>query len=124
MFSGDREGTLKVWDLASGTCTQTINHAHGSAVTKILVWGENYLLTSSLDGFIKCWSPGSPVVNPEPEFIYDGTDQEQQQQQQQRNPPNYRANQSSWVREGEVGRGSQGGEVGAGLGLALRVGWW
>ncbi|WIA30476.1 hypothetical protein OEZ86_000560 [Tetradesmus obliquus] len=70
MFSGDRSGVIKVWDLAQGTCVQTVVRAHDSAITSILRW-ESYLLTASLDGTIKIWSPGSSgaeVVNPQPEF--------------------------------------------------------
>eukprot|EP00877_Chromochloris_zofingiensis_P012486 jgi/Chrzof1/7491/Cz02g25260.t1 len=75
MFSGDRHGNIKVWDLQAGTCVQTVEHAHAHAVMKLLLWGENYLLSASLDGAIKCWSPGMPpatILNPEPEFTFTG----------------------------------------------------
>lgn len=77
LFSGDRAGTLKVWDLAQGACVQTVARAHNNAITSIMMWGESFLLTSSMDGTIKIWSPGSSgveVINPTPEFKYPEED--------------------------------------------------
>eukprot|EP00879_Flechtneria_rotunda_P031099 GHRR01033944.1.p1 GENE.GHRR01033944.1~~GHRR01033944.1.p1 ORF type:complete len:378 (+),score=104.44 GHRR01033944.1:542-1675(+) len=77
MFSGDRSGALKVWDLAQGLCVQTVQRAHDNAITSITGWGENYLLTSSMDGTIKVWSPGSSptvILNTQPEFRYPEDD--------------------------------------------------
>lgn len=45
---------LKVWDLNTGTCSQTIVKAHGSAITSFLVW-ETALLSGGVDGYVKCW---------------------------------------------------------------------
>lgn len=32
--------SLQVWDLASGTCVQTVARAHNNAITSIMMWGE------------------------------------------------------------------------------------
>lgn len=40
MFSGDRAGEVKVWNLADGQCVQTIERAHEGPIMKMLVWGE------------------------------------------------------------------------------------
>ncbi|KIZ07216.1 NB-ARC domain-containing protein [Monoraphidium neglectum] len=83
MFSGDRAGEVKVWNLGDGTCCQTVERAHDGPIMKMLVWGENYLLTASMDGSIRCWSPGAglgalppAVINPEPEFTFAGHEEE------------------------------------------------
>jgi WD40 repeat protein len=86
MFSGDRAGVLKVWDLATGSCVQTISKAHQMAITKVLVFEETYLLTGSLDGKIKCWSSstgGTSIVNEIPEFVFEGEHIQQQRRGQQ-----------------------------------------
>lgn len=75
LFSGDRNGELKVWSLGDGSCVQTIERAHDGPIMRLLVWGDNYLLTAGMDGTVRCWSPGAgPVLNPEPEFTYSGDD--------------------------------------------------
>ncbi|KAI8467129.1 MAG: WD40-repeat-containing domain protein [Monoraphidium minutum] len=83
MFSGDRGGEVKVWNLADGSCVQTIERAHDGPIMKMLVWGENYMLTASMDGTIRCWSPGAglgalppAVISPEPEFTFSGGEEE------------------------------------------------
>ena len=38
LFSADRNGTIKVWDLNTGAIAQTINQAHSEAVTQMLMW--------------------------------------------------------------------------------------
>lgn len=79
LFSGDRHGEFKVWSLGDGQCVQTIDRAHDGPIMKTLLWGENYLLTASMDGTIRCWSPsGVPgaVLNPEPEFTFSGGEDE------------------------------------------------
>ena len=73
LFSGDRNGELKVWSLGDGQCVQTIARAHDGPIMRTLVWGENYLLTAGMDGAVRCWSPGAAsVLSPEPEFAYTG----------------------------------------------------
>ncbi|GBF95527.1 hypothetical protein Rsub_08508 [Raphidocelis subcapitata] len=77
LFSGDRAGEVKVWSLADGQCVQTIERAHEGPIMRMLVWGENYMLTASMDGTIRCWSPGSAtILNPEPEFTFAGPEEE------------------------------------------------
>jgi F-box/WD-40 domain protein 7 len=79
LFSGDRAGAVKAWSLASGQCVQTVERAHSGPIMRMLLWGDNYLLTAAMDGSIRCWSPssgapGAPVLNPEPEFVFTGDD--------------------------------------------------
>ena len=84
MFSGDRQGVLKVWDLATGGCVQTISKAHHLAIMKIVIFEETFLITGGLDGTIKCWSSGSggpSIVNDVPDYVFEA-----EQMQQQRNP--------------------------------------
>lgn len=64
-----------MWDLASSQCTQTIGNAHTNAITAFLIW-ESALLSSALDGTIKCWqalAPPAPgaVLKPTPDHVFD-----------------------------------------------------
>ena len=70
LFSGDTAGTIKVWDLQTGSIKQTLIKAHRNAqypaITQLLIW-EGHLLSGSLDGEIKIWEPasdGTNMVNP------------------------------------------------------------
>ena len=79
LVSGDWEGTLKVWDLASGACAQTIPRAHPSVVMGCLTW-EGHVLSAGLDGAIKVWAPveGAPgpgkVLEPAPMYSHPPAD--------------------------------------------------
>lgn len=78
LISGDASGCLKVWDSASGTCTQTLEKAHSGIISSILQYGNN-ILTGSADGTMKVWELVSPpmpgaVVKPEPIDCFFGDD--------------------------------------------------
>ena len=38
LFTGDWAGTVKVWDMASGACTQTLPQAHPKPIMGLLHW--------------------------------------------------------------------------------------
>lgn len=38
LISADLKGTMKVWDMASGQCVQTIQQAHTHAIMGLLNW--------------------------------------------------------------------------------------
>ncbi|CAL5222644.1 g5039 [Coccomyxa viridis] len=62
LLSADWLGTLKVWDMASGQCVQTMQQAHKEPIMGVLQW-ESHIITCSLDGTIKVWNaiePASP----------------------------------------------------------------
>ncbi|EFJ50572.1 hypothetical protein VOLCADRAFT_88519 [Volvox carteri f. nagariensis] len=61
LVSGDSFGSLKIWDPATGTCTQTVTSAHNGTITSILQYGNN-ILTGSVDGYMKVWELMSPPV--------------------------------------------------------------
>ncbi|XP_051122111.1 zinc finger CCCH domain-containing protein 17-like [Andrographis paniculata] len=54
LYSGSKDSTIKVWDVQSLQCLQTL-HGHTSDVTAVLCW-EYFLLTASLDKTIKVWA--------------------------------------------------------------------
>ncbi|XP_042423398.1 zinc finger CCCH domain-containing protein 17-like [Zingiber officinale] len=54
IYSGSTDHTIKVWDLTSLQCIQTIN-GHTSSVMSLLSWGP-YILSCSLDNSIKIWA--------------------------------------------------------------------
>jgi WD40 repeat protein len=96
MFSADQGGHIKVWDLASGSCCQTVNKAHEGAITKLALYGDSALLSGGLDGTVRCWCPGAApsVLSEQPDYVFRGEqedEQQQQQRQQQRNPPPIRS---------------------------------
>ncbi len=71
--------TTQVWDLSSGACVQTLTAAHEKPIMKLGVF-DNFLLSSSLDGYVKIWAAGSTpgvVVQPEPTFAYLPKEEEQ-----------------------------------------------
>ncbi|XXG62361.1 hypothetical protein AAC387_Pa05g0732 [Persea americana] len=53
LYSGSTDHTLKVWDIRTSQCLQTLTN-HSSAVTSILCW-DLFLLSCSLDHSIKVW---------------------------------------------------------------------
>lgn len=38
LVSADWLGALKVWDMASGACVQTLQHAHAEPIMGLLAW--------------------------------------------------------------------------------------
>ncbi len=40
LFSGDREGSIKVWEQASMQCVQTVQAAHEHAIMRLMVWAD------------------------------------------------------------------------------------
>ncbi|CAL9782216.1 unnamed protein product [Musa acuminata subsp. burmannicoides] len=54
LYSGSMDHTIKVWDLATLQCLQTLDD-HTSVVTSLLCW-DQFLLSSSLDQTIKVWA--------------------------------------------------------------------
>ncbi|XP_047332833.1 zinc finger CCCH domain-containing protein 48-like [Impatiens glandulifera] len=54
MFSGSRDNTIRVWDLDTMECIETL-YGHTSAVMSLICW-ETYLLSGSMDGTIKVWA--------------------------------------------------------------------
>ena len=79
LVSGDWEGNLKIWDMGSGACAQTIPKAHPSVVMGCLTW-EGHVLSAGLDGAIKIWAPveGAPspgkVLEPTPMYSHPPAD--------------------------------------------------
>ncbi len=57
LFSAGGDGSLRVWDLQSGTLLQTF---HGESMTAAaFLPGEDRIISSSLDGTIRIWSVAS-----------------------------------------------------------------
>jgi WD40 repeat protein len=56
IVSGDKGGTLKVWDRDKRVCMFTLTEAHGGCVTAIDIHEDGTLFVScSVDGIIKVW---------------------------------------------------------------------
>ena len=71
LVSGNADSTVKIWDILSGQCLQTLSgpNKHQSAVT-CLQFNNKFVITSSDDGTVKLWdvktgglqcSKGAPV---------------------------------------------------------------
>ncbi|VFQ85980.1 unnamed protein product [Cuscuta campestris] len=54
LYSASGDKTLRVWDLKTLQCLQTL-HGHAGAVMSVLCW-ESYLISGSLDNTIKVWA--------------------------------------------------------------------
>ncbi|XP_068634487.1 zinc finger CCCH domain-containing protein 17-like [Aristolochia californica] len=54
LYSGSMDKTIKVWDLATLQCLQTLTD-HTSVVMSVLCW-DQFLLSASLDKTIKVWA--------------------------------------------------------------------
>jgi len=54
LYSGSLDNTIRVWDLKTLQCVQTLSE-HKAAVTSVLCWDQK-LLSCSLDKTIKVWS--------------------------------------------------------------------
>lgn len=58
LFSGGADGKLRVWDVASGTLSRTLEH--GAPVTGVAVLpGRNRLASTGADGSIRIWDRSS-----------------------------------------------------------------
>jgi len=55
LFSGDRHGNIKVWNLGAAGCTQTLEKAHDKSIMSMIVW-QGVLISGALDGTIKVWT--------------------------------------------------------------------
>ena len=55
MVSGSRDKTLKVWDLRSGRCMQTLN-GHTNYVMAVAVVDEQRVVSGSNDRTVKLWT--------------------------------------------------------------------
>ncbi|CAL8461859.1 g1390 [Coccomyxa elongata] len=67
LVSADWAGAIKLWDMTSGQCMQTIQQAHREPIMRLLQW-ENVLISCSLDSSIKVWQP---VESPTPGAVID-----------------------------------------------------
>jgi len=56
LVSGNADSTVKVWDINTGHCLQTLagTNKHNSAVT-CLQFNSRFVVTSSDDGTVKLW---------------------------------------------------------------------
>ncbi|CAA2984561.1 zinc finger CCCH domain-containing 48-like isoform X2 [Olea europaea subsp. europaea] len=54
LYSGSSDNTIRVWDLQTLQCTQTLN-GHARDVTSVICW-DSYLLSASLDNTLKVWA--------------------------------------------------------------------
>uniref|UniRef100_A0A0A9CNZ4 GSVIVT01010638001 n=1 Tax=Arundo donax TaxID=35708 RepID=A0A0A9CNZ4_ARUDO len=54
LYSGSLDKTIKVWDLTTLQCVQTLSE-HKAAVTSVLCWDQK-LLSCSLDKTVKVWT--------------------------------------------------------------------
>ena len=56
LVSGNADSTVKIWDILSGQCLQTLSgpNKHQSAVT-CLQFNNKFVITSSDDGTVKLW---------------------------------------------------------------------
>jgi F-box/WD-40 domain protein 7 len=56
LVSGNADSTVKVWDIVTGQCLQTLSgpNKHQSAVT-CLQFNNRFVITSSDDGTVKLW---------------------------------------------------------------------
>lgn len=93
VFSADRCGHIKVWDLTSGALAQNLLNAHEEAVTHMLMW-ESFLVTTSMDGVVKIWEilaqpMPNMVIKPETIFAFD-KDKDQREDPPKHNPNQYR----------------------------------
>ncbi|KAL2613612.1 hypothetical protein R1flu_025304 [Riccia fluitans] len=55
LFSGSVDTHIKVWDLGTGQCVQTLQ-GHTHVVMRLLIW-DKFLLSCSLDGTVRVWAP-------------------------------------------------------------------
>ncbi|KAK9909034.1 hypothetical protein WJX75_006342 [Coccomyxa subellipsoidea] len=67
LVSADWAGVIKIWDMASGQCIQTIQQAHKEPIMRLLPW-ENVVISCSLDSSVKVWQPVDP---PTPGAVMD-----------------------------------------------------
>jgi WD40 repeat protein len=53
-ISASHDGTLRVWDLASGTCARTLP-GHTDRVLGVAVTGDRRVVSASADGTLRVW---------------------------------------------------------------------
>ncbi len=58
LFSGDDEGTIKIWDLVHKTCLKTLHKAHGFFVKGIAL-NDNLMISVAFDQKVKIWDLGT-----------------------------------------------------------------
>ncbi|KAL2460745.1 Zinc finger CCCH domain-containing protein 48 [Abeliophyllum distichum] len=54
LYSGSSDSTIRMWDLETLQCMQTL-HGHTRDVTSVIFW-DSYLLSASLDNTLKVWA--------------------------------------------------------------------
>ncbi|CAA2972459.1 Hypothetical predicted protein [Olea europaea subsp. europaea] len=54
LYSGSIDNTIRVWDLQTLHCIQTL-HGHTGDVTSVICW-DRYLISASVDNTIKVWA--------------------------------------------------------------------
>ncbi|KAL2457356.1 Zinc finger CCCH domain-containing protein 48 [Forsythia ovata] len=54
LYSGSSDNTIRVWDLETFKCIQTL-HGHTRDVKSVICW-DKYLLSASLDNTLKVWA--------------------------------------------------------------------
>jgi F-box/WD-40 domain protein 7 len=54
LYSGSMDKTIRVWEIASVQCVQTLE-GHTNVVMDLLCW-DSFLLSCSLDGTVKIWA--------------------------------------------------------------------
>lgn len=54
LYSGSCDNTIRVWDLQTLQCIQTL-HGHTREVTSVICW-DRYLLSASVDNTLKVWA--------------------------------------------------------------------
>ncbi|KAL2477764.1 Zinc finger CCCH domain-containing protein 63 [Forsythia ovata] len=54
LYSGSSDSTIRLWDLETLQCMQTL-HGHTRDVTSVICW-DSYLLSASLDKTLKVWA--------------------------------------------------------------------
>jgi len=62
LISADRNGTVCLWDLASGTLTGQIATEHTNLLMALWV-EESHLYTAALDGHVKVWSAAGELLH-------------------------------------------------------------
>lgn len=71
VWSSGVDGSMRVWDPSTGQCKHLVTGAspnvnpHTDAITDMHLWknqGQNYVISSSLDGTVKAWSSDGNIL--------------------------------------------------------------